>query len=175
MPADTLQVHPPQKESPVRALTAVAILLLISACQSPPPELSEADRAAIDALAAEYQATAKAADWDGWKDLFSADAVYMGQDAPPLVGRDAIGESMNVFPNPPTEMSVSLGAVDGGGKWAWAQGSFHFAMAAAGDMPEMSMTGSFLWVLEKQSDGTWLVDSESYNSDTPPEMPPEGT
>ena len=72
-------------------------------------------------------------------------------------------------------MSASLGEVDGGGKWAWARGSFRFAMAATGDMPEMSMTGSFLWVLEKQPDGTWLVDSESYNSDTPPEMPPEET
>ena len=78
------------------------ILLLVSARQAPPPELSEADRAAIGALAAEYQATAKAADWDAWTDLFSADAVYMGPDAPPLFGRDAIRESMVFFPtNPP--------------------------------------------------------------------------
>jgi ketosteroid isomerase-like protein len=159
----------------MRALAAVFVLLLVSACQAPQEsEFTAGDRAAIDELAARYLSTAQAADWDAWTELWTADAVYMNPDAPPLVGQAAIRESMNVFPDPPTEMSASLGAVDGGGKWAWARGSFVFAMAASGDMPEMGMAGSFLWVLEKQPDATWLIDSETYNLDIPRPPPPEG-
>ena len=36
------------------------------------------------------------------------------------------------------------------------------------------MEGSLLWVLEKQPEGTWLIDSETYNLDIPRDPPPEG-
>jgi len=160
----------------MRYLVAVFVLLLVSACQAPPQaEFTAGDRAAIDELSAQYASTARAADWDAWTELWTADAVYMNPEAPPLVGKEAIRESMRAFPNPPTEMSATLESADGNGKWAWARGSFVFAMAATEDMPEMRMAGSFLWVLEKQADGTWLIDSEAYNSDFPPPTPPEGT
>ena len=154
---------------------ALATLLLLSACQTaPPPEFTAADRAAIDEMAARYLTTARAGDWEAWTDLWTADAVYMNPDAPPLVGKAEIRGSVDVFPNPPSEMRVTLRDADGGGKWAWARGSFVFAMAATEGMPEMRMEGSFLWVLEKQADGSWLIDSECYNSDVPPPEVQEG-
>ena len=159
----------------MKALAALAFLFLVAACQTAPPlEMTAADRATIDAFLGEYQATALAGDWDAWTELWTADAVYMLPNVPPLVGRAAIRETLEAFPNPPNEMSVTLEGVDGSGKWAWVRGSFRFAMDASGDMPEMREVGSILWVLEKQSDGTWLLDSECYNSDIPLEMPPEG-
>ena len=159
----------------MRVLAAFACLMLVTACQTaPPPELTAGDRAAIDELTSQYQATAMAADWEGWTDLWTTDAVYMVPDGPALVGHAEIMASVAVFPDPPSEMSVTVNAVDGSGKWAWARGNFVFAMAATEDMAEFSMAGSFLWVLEKQSDGRWLIDSECYNSDTPPEVPSEG-
>lgn len=159
------------------ALVAVVALLFVATRPTPTQmDLTAGDRAAIDQLSAEYLSTARAGDWDAWTDLWTPDAVYMVPDAPDLVGKPAIRESLDVFSGPPTEMNVRVAAVDGAGKWAWARGSFVFAMAASGEMPEMRMAGSFLWVLEKQGDGTWLIDSECYNSDSPPPPPPpEGT
>lgn len=161
----------------MRTLTAFAVLMLATACQTAPPppmELTAGDRAAIDELRAAYLETALAGDWDAWTDLWTEDGVYMVPDAPTLVGHAAIRASLDVFPGPPSDMRVTLNAVDGAGKWAWARGSFVFAMDATEEMPDMSMEGSFLWVLEKQADGGWLVDSESYNSDVPPPPPEEG-
>jgi ketosteroid isomerase-like protein len=37
--------------------------------------------------------------------------------------------------------------------------------------PGMRMEGSVLWVLEKQGDGTWLIDTECYNLDHPGDVP----
>lgn len=158
----------------MRALVAFAVLSLVVACQTgPPAELTTVDRAAIDELAAEYLSTAQAGDWAGWSELWTPDAVYMVPDGPTLVGPAEIRASAEVFPNPPSEMSVTVNAVDGSGKWAWARGNFLFAMEATENMAEFRMEGSFLWVLEKQSDGTWLIDTECYNSDLPLEPPAE--
>jgi uncharacterized protein (TIGR02246 family) len=147
---------------------ALLACLFLSACQTPPPPgFAAEDRAAIEEIAARYLATARAGDWDGWTDLWTEDAVYMVPDAPSLVGKAEIRASLDVFAGPPMEMTLDLQAADGVGKWAWGRGSFTFAMAATEEMPEMRMEGSFLWVLEKQADGTWLIDSECYNSDAP--------
>ena len=155
---------------------ALFFLFVVAACQpAPPAEMTDADRAAIDALVGEYQATAVAGDWDAWSALWTEDAVYMVPGTPVLDGRQAIRVSLDAFPSPPSELRVSLGAVEGFGDWAWARGAYAMTMPAFEDMPEMTEVGKFLWVLEKQADGTWLIDSEAYNSDSPPPMPPEGT
>ena len=102
---------------------AFAALLLLFACQTaPPPDFTAADRAAIDEVATRYLTTARAADWDGWTELWTADAVYMNPDAPPLVGKADIRASMDVFPDPPSEMRLTLRDADGSGKWAWGPG-----------------------------------------------------
>ncbi len=80
---------------------------------------------------------------------------------------------MEMFPTP-TEMKLTINESDGSGKWAWARGSWDFAATASEDMPEMRLAGSVLFVLEKQQDGTWLIDTECYNLDAPSEVPPEG-
>jgi ketosteroid isomerase-like protein len=159
----------------MRTPAAFPVLLLLGACQTAVPEgLSDADRAAIDQLSADYAAAALAADWDAWTELWTTDAVYQVPDGPALVGHAEIRASVDAFTVPPTEMNATVDAMDGSGKWAWARGNFVFAVPETEDMPEVRMVGSFLWVLEKQPDGTWLIDTECYNSDMPPEMPPEG-
>jgi uncharacterized protein (TIGR02246 family) len=157
----------------MRVVFGVAVLVLVSTCQAPPAEITDADRAAIDALVSEYQATALAGDWDVWTALWTEDAVYMVPAMPVLEGRGAIRASMDAFPAPPSELGVSITALDGAGGWAWVRGTFRMTMPAIEDMPEMTEVGKFLWVLEKQADGGWLIDSEAYNSDLPPLMPPE--
>ena len=71
-------------------------------------------------------------------------------------------------------MKFTIDESDGSGPWAWARGTWNVVAAATEDMPEMSLGGSYLWVLEKQADGNWLIDTECYNLDAPMEAPPEG-
>jgi uncharacterized protein (TIGR02246 family) len=158
----------------MRTLAAVAVLFFVAACQTTPPEgLTDVDRAAIAELAASYSAAGRAGDWAAMAELWTEDAVYQIPDAPALRGREAIVADFQAFPAP-TEMDVSVSASDGSGKWAWARGTWFFAAAATEEMPEMRMEGGFLWVLEKQPDGKWQIDSECYNMDAPVDKPPEG-
>jgi ketosteroid isomerase-like protein len=158
----------------MRTLAAVAVLLLVTACQTAPPEgLTAADQEAIYELGQKYRAAAEAGDWAAWTDLWTPDAVYQVPEAPTLVGHEQIMAEAEGF-GVPTEMTFSIDASDGSGSWAWARGTWGVAMAATAEMPEMTMGGSYLWVLEKQADGSWLIDTECYNLDAPMEMPPEG-
>ena len=159
----------------MKAIAAFSVLLLVAGCQTaPPPDLTAGDRAAIDQLSADYAAALRVLDLDAWIDLWTADAVYQVPNGPTLVGHAEIKATFDASSNPPTEVTATLNDVDGSGKWAWARGNFVFAMAATEEVAEMRAVGSFLWVLEKQPDGTWLIDTECYNSDTPLEVPAEG-
>lgn len=155
----------------MRTLAVVTGLLFVAGCQTAPPAgLTDADRAAINQLVADYQAAALASDAAAMAALWTEDAVYQIPEAPPISGREAIVESFQAFPAP-TEMDVSISTPDGSGNWAWARGSWRYVVAATEEMPGMSMEGSFLWVLAKQADGSWLIDTECYNLDHPSEVP----
>lgn len=158
----------------MRTLAALAGLLLVTACHTAPPAgLTDADRAAIDQIAADYAAANLARDWAALGGLWTEDAVYLGPEVPAIRGRDAIVADFQSYPRP-SEIEVNVTASDGSGNWAWARGTWHYVAAATEETPEVTMDGSLLWVLEKQPDGTWLIDTECYNLDAPVEMPPEG-
>jgi ketosteroid isomerase-like protein len=157
------------------ALMALGLLVFFyTAEQAPPLEgLTAADQEAIHELGLRYQAAAVAGDWAAWTDLWTTDAVYQVPQAPALVGHEQIMAEAEAF-GVPTDMTFTIDASDGSGPWAWARGTWSVVAAATGEMPVTTMEGSYLWVLKKQADGTWLIDSECYNLDAPMEMPPEG-
>lgn len=154
----------------MRTLAVVAVLFLVAAFQTAPQEsLSETDRAAIEELAADYAAAVQTGDWVALGELWTADAVYQIPNAPALVGREAVVADFQRIMGPPVENFVRISALDGSGKWAWVRGTWLFVLAATEEMPEMRAEGSYLWVLERQPDGRWLIDTECYNLDVPPE------
>jgi len=158
----------------MRALAAFAVALVVTACQTAPPEgLTAADQEAIYELGLKYQAAAVAGDWAAWTELWTTDAVYQIPQGPTRVGHEQIMAEAEAF-GVPTEMNFAIDESDGSGPWAWARGTWNVVAAATEDMPEMRMGGSYLWVLEKQADGNWLIDTECYNFDAPLETPPEG-
>ena len=158
----------------MRTLAAFTVLLLAAACQTAPPGgLTDADRAAINEVDAAYAAAALAGDWAALGGLWTENAVYQVPEGPAIRGRDAIIAAFQEGPTP-SEMESSISAADGGGNWAWARGIWRWVAPATDETPEIRHEGSFLWVLEKQADGTWLIDTECYNLDVPMEAPPEG-
>jgi uncharacterized protein (TIGR02246 family) len=153
----------------VRAFAVFAVVLFPIACQTAPPDgLTSGDRAAIEQLSADYRAAALAGDWAAFAEKFTPDGVYQIPEAPTLVGREEIMANAEAFPVP-TEMNLMIQDLDGSGNWAWLRGNWMFAA------PGMRMEGSVLWVLEKQSDGTWLIDTECYNLDHPGDVPSPDT
>jgi ketosteroid isomerase-like protein len=158
----------------MRAPAALAILMLLSACQTvPPPEFSAGDRAEIAELVARYSSAFQAGDWTAWTDLWTTDAVYQIPEAPALVGRAEILADAQTSQGS-AEVDITLTDSDGSGQWAWGRAKWVSARPATEGRAVMRMEGSILWVFEKQPDGAWLIDSECYNLDAPRDLPPEG-
>jgi len=153
-------------------VAVIALLYVATVPNAQPAGLSAGDRVAIDELLASYSAAYQAGDWDAWAALWTPDAVYQIPEAPALVGRDAILADART--QVPGDVNVTIIDSDGSGKWAWARGKWVSLRPATEERPELRMEGSFLWVLEKQPEGTWLIDSETYNLDIPRDPPPEG-
>lgn len=141
-------------------------VIAIGACQPAVGPLSDADLAAINDLGNAYQEVALAGDWDAWAAFWTEDARYQMPNAPILLGRAAIRESVDAFPAL-SEMNVTVDEIEGLGGLAWARGTFRYSGLMEGEEVPMGDAGSYLWVLEKQPDGSWQIAAECYNSDLP--------
>lgn len=154
-------------------LAGVGTMVLLSACQAPQVTFTPADEAAIESLASKYRQLLLAKDFDAWAELFTEDASYMAPESESLEGRAAIRASMDSAAlAPTTELTVSLSAVVGSGNVAWARGTYGYTLPPAGDTASVTEVGDFLWGLEKQPSGSWLIAAEAYNTNAP--APPSG-
>lgn len=158
-----------------RTLAAVALstFLVVVACQPPgqqaaSAELSDADVAAIEALAASYRDALIAGDWEAISALYTEDAVQMPPNAPAIQGREAIhahnqeeAVQVSAFENPPTEI---VGRAD----LAYARGTYSITMNMGEMMEPMSEDGKYVVITRKQPDDSWLVAVEMWSSNQPP-------
>ncbi len=159
----------------MRALPAVAILLVVAACQAPPSEMTDAEKAEVEQVIADQWAgfteTLLAVDYDGWVSYWTPDARVL-QPGSDLSGsawfdyvRDAFDEGMqwHTFDMESYEVFVH-------GDVAYEIGQYdETASLGAGEPVEWHDYFFVRWV--KQEDGEWRI---SYLFAGPRDAPPEG-
>jgi ketosteroid isomerase-like protein len=137
--------------------------LFVLSCAAPVAELSESDRAAIQARFDEIERHVSAEDNAAWANDFTPDGIFMSANMPAVKGRAAIqqfGET-NVKV---TSLEFSDIEVYGSGIIAYATGTYTL-MAEGLTAPDV---GKFLVAMQRQPDGSWLHAVASVNSDLPP-------
>jgi uncharacterized protein (TIGR02246 family) len=149
--------------------TSAALLCVVGGCQPQSEQAAnvEADVAAIRELFAGNAAVINANDLDGWVSQFTEDAVFMPQGSPVLKGRAAGRE----FARPwyeqfHMEFEVSVDEIEVHGDWAFARWSYvgRYTPKAGGATTED--VGKEIWILKRQSDGSWQCSHIIYNSDS---------
>lgn len=146
------------------AAAAVAIGLLIAACQAPQPStLSSTDEAALRAIFEKAVTSARANDWARFATMFSDDAAYYPPNTPPVIGREAIqkwGES-----GPKIE-AIEFPDVRVWGGGLYGYGTAGYRITAQGSPEDI---GKQLVVFRREGVGKWQVVAVSWNSNQPPQ------
>jgi ketosteroid isomerase-like protein len=111
---------------------------------------------------------AGAADLDGWMSLWAEGAVQMPDDAPTRVGKSRIREGMKpAFDG--MDMSITIHGiqdVDVWGDHGMTRCTYSLTLTPKGgdDRIDAMPDGKALTLYERQSDGTWKIVCDCFNS-----------
>jgi uncharacterized protein (TIGR02246 family) len=130
---------------------------------------NKADIAAIKEKLTQYAATCHAGDLEGWISLWTNDGIQMYPGAPQRVGKEQIRAGMKpafdqfilkivIAPNPEVRVSGDLG---------FMRGTYTLSMIPKAGGEESIYDGKYLTILEKQTDGSWKMLRDCFNSNVP--------
>ena len=154
------------------ALTIVAAVVVAGlGCQSQTiVGLTASDEGAVrQALDTEMKA-ANAADAAGWASVYTQDAIVLRPHAPAVQGREAIQQWLATLPRISNAKAEGVELV-GVGDLAYLRGPYTMTFSIPGVPAPIDEQGKFLQIYRKQSDGSWKMTREIYNSDLPLPVP----
>jgi ketosteroid isomerase-like protein len=128
--------------------------------------LSQADIGKIDEGTQAFVKGALGKNWGAVAALYTDDAVLDPPHAPGLKGRAAIKTWLEQFP-PLTAFKANNQIVDGRDDLAYVVGTYTMTIAPPGAPGPITDSGKFVEILRKQSDGSWLIAVDIFNSDLP--------
>jgi ketosteroid isomerase-like protein len=155
----------------------VLLLAAVLSCRPPAPaDTSAAAKQAIDAANAKWPRLTSTGHADSIADFYTADAVILPPNMPPMHGRDSIRAFfavLNTMSSPPPTLTLRAVSVWASGTMAVEQGSWRFEWPAAAKRPPGAPavdSGKYLvrWVNEN---GRWLMSQDIWNSDLPLPQP----
>lgn len=150
-----------------KSLVSLAILLVALSGCAKKVDL-ESERAALMKTDADWAATLTAMSVDGFVSYFTDDAIVMPPHLSILVGIDAVRawatESM-ALPGFSVVWTVNNADVSASGDMGYTLGTFVFS-ATMPDGSTITDPGKYTTVWKKQTDGSWKVAVDTFNSDS---------
>ncbi len=138
---------------------AVFILLGLST-----QSVAEDNLEAIDTVRMNFNAASMVSDASALADMLDRDAVWAPPGQAAILGREAIKAFyVNRFVDKRTVITLHPGAIQLMGDWAVLHSTFSRVDADRLDQDERKFSGNYLWVLRKQSDGSWKVAHDIWN------------
>ena len=158
-------------------LAALALALASTPCQLPAQEaagLSEEDVAAIHELFQRYDDAINAGDAESWMTLLTDDVLWMVPNQATLVSKEAVRTRVQpFFDQLDMEHTNTLEEIEGAGEWAFVRGTYTFRVTPKAGGETSEEIGKIIYILGRQSDGSWKVARAIWNFDQP--LPEEGS
>jgi uncharacterized protein (TIGR02246 family) len=153
----------------------VGLVALLSGCSpAPAPDTRAQDEAAIRAAEVAWSAAAQAKDLEKSVSYYAADALTLPPNEPKAAGAAEIRKmwaSMLATPGLDLTFQTTKVEVARDGDLAYSTGTYRMAMNGPDGKP-MSDVGKYATVWKKQTDGSWKVVLDTFNSDVPVPPPP---
>lgn len=151
-------------------LALLAFSLVFTACQQGAQPLSDEDMAELRSFHDRWVPAMTSGDWDALYALYTEDCVIMPPNQPEVVGRAAARASAEASPRI-TEAVLLIDEIDGYGDLAFVRGTYSMTMMIEGQ--PVQDEGKYIEVRRKQTNGSWLISRDIFNSDLPA-APAEG-
>ena len=140
----------------------VTVQYILTSCQAPASsDLTEVDKQYIRDVTANVQDNWNKGNKVPYVDRFSSDASYMAPNMETLVGKDAIRNFANSFPE--LKLKFSIIELEGSSKYAYLRGAYTLTTAA----DSLVDRGKFLGIWKKTPENTWLLTHDKFSSDLP--------
>ncbi len=161
-----------KSKSSFSLFTLTILLCFILSCQQQGKDVDvEADIAAINEIWNQYSLAINSADFDLWISLWEDDGVQMPPDAPAVFGKEQI-RVVNESKFEPFNVNMAIKndevLIDGG--LAFSRGIYTAALTPKAGGETINLIGKYLTILKKQTDGSWKIYRDCFNSDVPPKQ-----
>jgi len=156
------------------AICVTAVTLLLTGCDSAPPDTREADSKAIKDLETQWNHDFAQRDSTKLAAYYTPDAAVMTTGMPAASSPASISQMIKGLVADPAfalKFHSTKVEVAKSGDMAYSQGAYTMTFTA----PNKKVTddhGNFVTVYKKQADGTWKVVSDIVTSDVPPAVTP---
>ena len=153
--------------------TLIILLGFIISCeQRAQKENAEADITKIKEALNQYAVACNSGNFDSWISLWDNDAVQMPPNAPPIEGKEKImEENKSGFEQMNLEITITnIEEIQTSGDFGFSRCSYTLAVSpkTGGEKIIAEPDGKDLAVYKRQSDGSWKILYDCFNSNVPP-------
>ena len=157
-------------------LPAVLLAVTIVTCTPPPAEEAIVDESAakqadLDAIAQLGDGFVKAMNTSDIEVLvgsFTDDAIRMPPNEPSIVGTAALRSHFQaLFEQADSTVTILLDETEVAGEWAYSRGTYTLEVRPKGEGEPEQDNGKWLNILQRQTDGSWKISCNIWNSDNP--------
>ena len=139
-----------------------------------PLKKNEADITAIKEVLNQYAVASNAGDFDLWISLWADDGVRMPPDTPTMIGKEQIREAVKPAFDQMT-VDIAITSVEDArvyGDLGLTRCKYKVDMTprAGGETIHAMRDGKALTLYERQSDGSWKIVYDCFNSNVPPKQ-----
>jgi uncharacterized protein (TIGR02246 family) len=152
-----------------QATTLVIAIVLVFAPFDCARASSSGDVKAIDDLQKQVDDAIATGDTERYVGLITDDAVLMPPSGPPVVGRqairswsEAIAKRFRITKYLPVNDELVIA-----GDWAFRRATFSWTVTPTAGGDSIQDSGKFIILYKRQSDGSWRVARDIWNSNTP--------
>ena len=126
------------------------------------------DISGIDRLREVHVAAVNDGDADGWAGCFTDDAVQMPPHFGINTGKTAIrGWNKGFLSMFACRFSLSVDEVQATGDWAFERGCYVITLTPRASGGSMDDHGKYITIYQRQSDGSWKIARDIWNSNQP--------
>jgi ketosteroid isomerase-like protein len=150
---------------PILCVLTTFIMLLSSSGIA----LAEQDKVAIDKVRLDFNAAFNDGKAEAMGQLIDLKSVWLPPGKQALVGKDKIVQHYaDYFAQVHSEFELQAGDIQVSDGWAFMSGAFSRADTLKAGGKATQAFGHYLFVLKKQSDGTWKIARDIWNETVKP-------